>query len=276
MLKRRQLIELHDMDWWPDLIREAEVEVLNLANRYTGFARALLPAFSSALRETGARTVLDLCSGAGGPVTLLLEELARPGREQEGEGERVLPHVILTDLYPNVDPWRKLVERWPGLLRFVDRPVDATDIPADLEGDLVTVVNALHHFPPEMVEGMITEVVRRGSALFIAEAFPRDPLRATAYWPALVLAAAVNPFVCDRRRMGKALATFVVPVVMVAGVWDWVVSVLRIHRPEDLVEMGRAIAPHYDWSHGEAAFPPWGRAIFVFGRPRELRCSRSD
>jgi hypothetical protein len=184
--------------------------------------------------------------------------------------------VILTDLYPNVGPWRKLVQRRPDLLGFVDRPVDATDIPADLGGDLVTVVNALHHFPPEMVEGMITEVVRRGSALFIAEAFPRDPLRATAYWPALTLAAAVNPFVCDRRRLGKALATFVVPVVMVAGVWDWVVSVLRIHRPEDLVEMGRSIAPHYHWSHGEAAFPPWGRAVFVFGRPREPRASRTS
>jgi hypothetical protein len=256
-LRRRQLFEIHEMPWCPDLYREASVEVLNLANKWSGFARALAPAFAEALGES--RTVLDLCSGAGGPVTLMLGELEALGRQ--------LPLVMLSDLFPNVDSWQRLCERWPGNLDFVSHPVDATAIPAELEGDMVTVVNALHHFPPEIVGRLIAEVAGRGSTLFVAEAFPRSVLRASAYIPWLLAAAAANPFIAAERRLGKALISFGVPLIPIGGGWDWLASTIRIHQPEELVELGRAAAPHYTWSHGETPFPPWGRATFVVGRP---------
>ena len=243
-------------------MREASVEVLNLANRYAGFARALAPPFAGALRESRAANVLDLCSGAGGPVTLLLDCL--------DEIDEPLPSVTLSDLYPNIGTWRRIVEQWPERVDFVDRPVDATHIPADLEGDMVTVVNALHHFPPKVVEELFREVTQRGSSIFIAEAFARSFGRASAYIPALITAAAVNPFVCERRRFGKLLITFAFPVFMLTGGWDWAVSTMRIYQPDELIAIGRRIAPHYRWTEGEEPFWPWGRAVYVFGRPEAV------
>ena len=168
------------------------------------------------------------------------------------------------------------MDRWPEHVDFVEGSVDATDIPSDIDGDMVTVVTALHHFPPSMVEGIISEVARRGSSLFVAEGFPRDLLRASAYIPALVAGASVNPFVCERRRVGKMLITYAFPVLAATGMWDWLVSALRVYQPDELIEMGRRVAPGYRWTKGEASIMTWGRATYVFGRPRETESARSE
>ncbi|MBI4705050.1 MAG: hypothetical protein HY744_28420 [Deltaproteobacteria bacterium] len=78
-MKRRQLFEFQDQPWFPDLVREGQVEILSLATRFSGLSAALASAFDRAVQDAGGGPVLDLCSGGGGPVVQLAHELARRG-----------------------------------------------------------------------------------------------------------------------------------------------------------------------------------------------------
>jgi SAM-dependent methyltransferase len=254
-MKRRQLIEFHDEPWYPEPLRELQREVLDRANRTTGFNEAMATPLAEVLRDTGARQVLDLCSGAGGPVALVVASLAARGVEP--------PRVLLSDLFPDVEAWARLRAEHTGWLDFVEYPVDATRIPDDVGGELLTVVNALHHFPPIAVRAVLAEAARRRASIFVAEGFPRSVLRATAYLPSLLAAV---PAALHRTR-GRRLAKLVLglTVMPVTGGWDWLASALRIHEPEELIELAREVAPGYRWRHGAVPFPPWGRAVYLAG-----------
>lgn len=254
-MKRYQLFEFHELNWYPDLFREHQVEVLNLANQYTGFTDSLVEVFQSLLDETQPSTVLDLCSGSGGPVVLLLKALQDQGYKP--------PHLLLSDLYPHSDPWEKLRDKDPEWLDFVPESVDATNIEAHIDGDLVTIVNALHHFPTETVEKIIASVVQKGASLFVAEGFPRNLLRASAYLPSLFFALPTSVLQATDRTLARLLLSLsLLPLI---GAWDWFASALRIHEPEELAEIGRSIAPHYEWKTGYTTYRPWGKAIYVTG-----------
>ncbi|MBM4318999.1 MAG: class I SAM-dependent methyltransferase [Deltaproteobacteria bacterium] len=260
-MRRCQLFEFEDLPWFPDPVRAAIVELLGAAHRRTGLGAALVPSFLRVLEASGCRSVLDLCSGAGGPVTLLLEALQAEGRP--------LPRVLLSDLYPRLEPWTMLKQRWGAQLDFVPRPVDATALPGELldgpDGKLVTVVSALHHFPEEMVRALLGELAVHGAAIYVAECFPRSLLRASAYLPALLSELAVGSQ--QLRRAGPLRALLYHPLALLGGLWDYFASILRIHEGEELLQLARRIAPHYSWGHGLAPFPPWGRALYFWGIP---------
>lgn len=253
-MRRRQLIELHDLPWYPDLLREAQVEILDQANHFVGLAKVLADPFSALLDETGAEAVLDLCSGAGGPVIQLGQELEARGRPA--------PRVILSDLYPKLDAWQDLSEahRW---VDFSAAPVDATALPDELEGQVVTIINGLHHFPLEQVQKIFGSVIERGASIFVGEGFPRSVLRATAYLPSLALALPTALARTQRRRGAKFAASLT--VLPPLGLWDWLVSALRIHEPAELAALGRAMAPDYRWTQGELRLALWGRAGYLSG-----------
>ena len=249
----------YDEPWFPDVLREGLVEVLSLANKSSGFCDALAPVFARLIDDMNANTVLDLCSGAGGPIEGLLQTLTAQGHE--------LPQVLLSDLYPKVEVWKRIEKKWGGKLSFVEHPVDATTIDDELRAEVVTVINALHHFPLELVRAMFAEVVRRNSAIFVGEAFGRSLYRGTAYWGPLVLGAARNPFVCERNRLLKAALFGPFPLMAPIGLWDWFASVVRIHEPDELVALGQEVGPHYSWEKGAVPFGSWGQATYVCGVP---------
>jgi hypothetical protein len=78
------------------------------------------------------------------------------------------PSFLLTDLQPHPAAWSRLRESRPGVVDFVAEPVDATRIPADLaRGRARVIVNALHHFEPDvagaMLRGTPAGAARRGT-----------------------------------------------------------------------------------------------------------------
>ena len=91
-MRRLHLFEIHDQDWCPRMIRDAETDYLQFVIAKTKPYAAMLPILVSALQRTGTRQVLDLCSGAGGPWQWLHPALAAKGLNVS---------VLLTDKYPN-------------------------------------------------------------------------------------------------------------------------------------------------------------------------------
>lgn len=67
---------IHDQEWLPRTIRDAETEYLQFVIAKMKPYAAMVPVLAAALRRTGARQVLDLASGAGGPWFWLQPALA--------------------------------------------------------------------------------------------------------------------------------------------------------------------------------------------------------
>src|SRR5262249_61304325 len=71
-VKRRHLVELEDLPWWPRVFRDAATDYLVAAIRPARVYDRLAPRLAGAVKRSGARPITDLCSGGGGAGPRLL------------------------------------------------------------------------------------------------------------------------------------------------------------------------------------------------------------
>src|SRR6185503_1565927 len=151
---RRHLVELHDLPWCPPSLRDALTDFLafslNLARAYDPAG----PLLRRAVRRAGARRIVDLCSGAGGPWGRLAKDVGVP--------------VLLTDLYPHRG------RRVAGQLPFHPEPVDARAVPETLDG-FRTIFTAFHHFRPAEARAILADAVQQRQGIAVFEAARRAP-----------------------------------------------------------------------------------------------------
>lgn len=238
-MKRRQLVELEDLPWWPPVFRDAATDYLVTALRHARTYRGLVPRLAAALERVGATRVVDLCSGGGGPWADLLPALRAAGADVS---------LCLTDKYPNTHALGRLAAAVPGV-RFEAGPVGATDVPPHLAG-FRTMFTAFHHFGPSEARAILAAAVRDRQGIAVAEATSRTPaalalmlLVPLAVW---VLTPAIRPF-----RWSRLFWTYLVPVVPFAVMFDGVVSCLRIYTPGEMLALAReAGGESYDWEAG--------------------------
>lgn len=234
VVKRRHLVELEDLPWWPRVFRDAATDYLVAAIRHAKVYHGFVPRLADALRRTGAARITDLCSGGGGPWPDLLPALRAAGVD--------VP-VCLTDKYPNAAALRRVAGA-----TVEEESVSATDVPARLAG-FRTVFTAFHHFRPADARAILAAAVRDGQGIFIAEAAPRRPaalaVQALVPLAVLVLTPTVRPF-----RWSRLFWTYLVPVLPLAILFDGVVSCLRAYTPDELLAMGREAGGGYEWEAG--------------------------
>lgn len=158
-MKRVHLFEIHDQDWCPHAIRDAETDYLQFVIAKTKPYAAILSILTDALQRTGTRQVIDLCSGAGGPWHWLHPVLAERG---------VKVSVCLTDKYPNVDALGQSSRLTDQAVRYHPQPVDATRVPDEL-GGFRTMFSAFHHFRPEQARTVLADAVRKRECIAVFE-----------------------------------------------------------------------------------------------------------
>lgn len=256
---RVHAFEFNERPECPRFLRDAIVEALGTGLRWGRIYDGVGPVFAEFCARAGADEVLDLCSGSGEPVSILLEALSR---------SRVAPpRFLVSDLFPNVPSLRQVAARHPGLIEVVERPVDATDVPADVDRRARTVISAFHHFPPALARRILADCVAKRRAVFLLEALTGDLRGLLAILPAMTAGMLATPLLTRRDRLKKALATYVVPVVPLTGLWDAVVSDLRTYRADELRAMVEPLGGGYTWERREVPFAPFGRASCFFGVP---------
>ena len=260
-LPRVQAFEFNDTAGVPAFMRDTVVESLSRALRWGHVLHDLVPPFARFLRESGATEVLDLCAGAAGPATILAAEMHRSGERP--------PRFVMTDLFPQVDAWEAARAEDPDAIDFVREPVDATRIPHDLaDGKARVIINALHHFPPDLARGMLEDAVRGSRGIFVSEAFERNPLGFVSMWPAGLAALFANPLLTKKDRLAKAVMTYLTPITAGISLWDGVVSALRIYSRRDLFEMVEPFGDSFRWEYGRYDFKPLGRGMYFYGVPK--------
>ncbi|MDX2086973.1 MAG: hypothetical protein SFX73_03935 [Kofleriaceae bacterium] len=263
-MQRVHLVELEDLAWVPRAVRDGATDVLDYLFARVHFYRPLVDVFTKALAATGARTVVDLCSGGGGGALYLAHVLRERGQTDV--------RFVLTDLHPN-EAARERIGSEQGLA-YHPTPVDAMAVPAELRG-LRTMFSALHHFRPDQVKALLASAVAARSHVAFFDGGSSPALRRV---PLLLIpvGAMVNatflllvplfvvPFVRPLRA-SRWLLTYLLPLVPILFAWDGTVSALRVYAPEELLEIARSVpgGDSYIWEAGRG-----GQALYLTGRPR--------
>ena len=232
---RLHLFELEDQPWYPTVVRDAATDFLRFALDSGDMYAPAAPLLRDLLDRTGARQIVDLCSGGGGPWMRLLPALGPDVR------------VWLTDLYPNRAGMQRVQEESGGRITFRPEPVDATAVPAHLTG-VRTLFTALHHFRPDEARAVLADAVRRQQPIAAFE-FTERSLRGlllTAASPLLVWASTprIRPL-----RPARLLWTYLIPLVPLTVLVDGMVSCLRTYSPPELREL-TAEFETYTWETG--------------------------
>jgi hypothetical protein len=258
-MKRRQLVELEDLAWWPRTFRDGATDYLAASMRVAKAHAVVAPTLAAALARAGATRVVDLCSGGGGPWPGLL-----PALRDQGVDVR----VRLTDRFPNVAALRAAAAATPGL-EVETAPVDARDVPATLAG-FRTIFTAFHHFEPRDAQAILASAVRAGEGIAVIEGASRTPaglaVMAAAPLGVWLLTPIIRPF-----RWSRLFWTYLAPVLPAAILFDGVVSALRTYSPDEMrtLAVGVPGGDTYDWDAG--LLQPRGAPIgvpYLIGVPR--------
>jgi hypothetical protein len=265
-MRRLHLFELEDFDWVPRAIRDGGTDLLDHGFDRMGFYDGVAPQLLAALETTGARRIVDLCSGGGGGTLQMRRKVRAAGNQVE---------VLFSDRNPNEAGIARVHALGDPATRYRAEPVDAMRGGGELEG-MRTMSGALHHFTPEAVRGLIAGIVaqRAPLAFFDVAASPAirklpivlAPLAMSVnmlmlFIGSLLLVPLVRPF-----RWSRLFFTYVVPAIPLLVAWDGTVSALRAYTPDELLELARSVpgAEGYRWQAGVA-----GKALYLVGTPSD-------
>jgi hypothetical protein len=240
-MRRIQFIELHEQPWFPRFLRDDITDTMQCALNFSAVYASIAPLFQTTLKSMGASSVVDLCSGAGGPWLDLARRLRR---------EIAGFHVSLTDKFPNVAAFENVHEQADVSISFCEQPVDARQVPANLAG-FRTMFSAFHHFAPAEARAIIRDTVAARQGIGIFEITRRTLPAIAAMIPWSLSPILFTPFVRPF-RWSRLLFTYLVPVIPFVLLFDGIVSCLRTYRPSELSELVDGIGgTNYRWQAGE-------------------------
>jgi len=259
-MRRVQFIELHEQPWFPSSVRDEITDALQFGFNLLKAYEPIAPLLQSALDCTRSRSIVDLCSGGGGPWFDLSRML---------QGDPTSLQIWLTDKFPNLSAVENVTAASENHITFYPGSVEAMKVPAELQG-FRTMFTSFHHFSPEEARAILQNAVDAGEGIGIFEITRRAPSTI-----GLTLAWAVMLFVCTPWirpfRWSRLLWTYLVPIIPLVLLFDGVVSCLRTYRPRELREIVEKLAANeYQWEIGEHSTgkPP---ITYLIGCPRGIQ-----
>lgn len=252
-LPRLQLVELMDLDWFPRWLRRWETDFILLSWRQFAPKKEIVRQLASLVASSPSRTIVDLCSGSGGLVTAIFEEV-----RQQSNTELAL---MLTDAFPN--PEAQLGDG----ITYEPEPVDASAIDRRLTG-VRTMFAGLHHFPPQAARQVLLDAKRSRQPIAVYELTPRSLwclilVVFNAMLGTLLFTPFVRPF-----SWGRLVFTYLLPLLPFAILFDGLVSVLRTYTPEEMLELAETDRDRsYEWRSGRIRRFPTS-VVYLLGRPR--------
>ena len=219
---RIHLFEFEDQKWFPDFLRNYMTDFLQYLSNKAKIYKPIVPIIKKGLNKSGTNQIIDLGSGGGGGLIWLNSELKKdiPGLK-----------IVLTDYYPNISAFR-LTKKKAINFEFIDKPIDARNVPKELNG-LRTQFLSLHHFKPKDAKLILQNAIDTDSSIAIFEAQERSvpSILAMLFSPISVLL--VTPFIRPF-KFGRIIFTYLIPVVPLFVLWDGIVSSLRTYSVSEM------------------------------------------
>jgi hypothetical protein len=243
-MKRIHFIEIGDQPWCPRAIRRGVTDYCQFVTEMSGYFHPVAPLLAAALRKTGARRVLDLGSGAGGPWLGLLPLL---------RGMGVDVPVCLSDHDPNLKALERARRLSGGAITYHPKPVDATQVPAELTG-FRTMFLAFHHLRPDQARAALADAAAKGQPIAVFDGARPSlwllPLLLATPLRVLLATPFIRPF-----RWSRLFWTYLVPALPLVLLFDQVVSLLRMYSVPELRDLVAGL-DQYHWDAGTVRAKP--------------------
>ncbi len=239
-MRRIQLLELHEQSWFPSSLRDEVTDALQFGLNALRAYAPIAPLLQTAFDATQSRSIVDLCSGGGGPWLHLCRKL---------HGHLEPFYIFLTDKYPNLAAFELVGAASGNRVAFHRDSVDPRNVPRELTG-FRTMFSSFHHFPRDQARVILQNAVDAGQGIGIFEITKRAPSAIALMFPwaftALLFAPLIRPF-----RWSRLFWTYVIPLIPFVLLFDGVVSCLRTYTPEELREIVEKLAAiEYQWKVG--------------------------
>lgn len=257
-MRRVHLFEFEDQKWFPNFLRDYGTDFLQFLSNKAKIYKPIIPIIKKGLEKSNTNRIIDLGSGGGGGLIWLNSELKKEIPNLE---------IILTDLFPNVSAFRFTKKNADNFM-FIDKPVDARNVPQELKG-LRTQFLSLHHFKPRDAQQILQNAVDSESSIAIFEAQERSvpSIIAMIFSPISVLLTTpfIRPF-----NLGRIIFTYLIPIVPLFVLWDGIVSCFRTYSIKEMNELVENLdgAENYDWEINKVKSGP-GVVLYLLGTKNE-------
>jgi SAM-dependent methyltransferase len=259
-MRRIQFIELHEQPWFPSTLRNEITDALQCGSEILKAYASISSLLQRALDATRSRSIVDVCSGSGGPWLELSQKL---------RGDPAAYSILLTDKFPNVAAFESIKAASANGIDFHRSSVDATKVPAELDG-FRTMFSSFHHFPPAQARAILQNAVdaKQGIAIFEVTSRSASAVGMMFLWflTPFLFTPSIRPF-----RWSRLLYTYVLPIIPLVLLFDGLVSCLRTYQTRELRELIDGLAPSdYRWEIGEQSGTLRGLPItYLIGYPRQ-------
>jgi hypothetical protein len=255
---RLHLFEFEDQKWFPAFLRNYGTDFLQFLSNKTKLYRPIIPVIKKGLQESKTYQIIDLGSGGGGGLIWLNSELKKD-----------IPNlkIILTDFYPNI-PAFEFTKKKADNFEFVNKPIDARNVPKELKG-LRTQFLSFHHFKPKDAKLILQNAIDTNNSIAIFEGQERSipSILAMIFSPISVLLTTpfIRPF-----RFGRIIFTYLIPIVPVFVLWDGIVSSLRTYSLQEMNGLVGSLngKENYDWEINKVKSGP-GVILYLLGTKKQ-------
>ncbi len=250
-MKRIQLFEFEDFKWFPSWLRTCMTNLLVVLNKMMGISEVLADLISDILVKENIDQIVDLGSGSGGSMPLVLDEIHKNERLEKVK-------LVMSDLYPNQEVIAKFNTGDNDKISYHETPVDATNI-ADAPDGLKTMINSFHHMPPDAARKILESAQSNGQPLLIYE-MAENKMSVLVWWILLPIGLLIlmimtwfmTPFVRPL-TWKQLLFTYLIPIIPICYAWDGQASMPRMYAMKDYdILLDGLHSEDYQWEKGIA------------------------
>jgi hypothetical protein len=256
---RLHLFEFEDQSWFPNVIRTGGTDYLRYLLVVTEVYKPCIRLLNEVLSKTGETKLVDLCSGGGGYIEQLYQEVGKISTHDVS--------FTLTDKFPNIKAYQHLQNITNGKIAFDTRSIDAANVPGDLKG-IRTMFSAIHHFRPGQVESILQNAAANNAPIAIFDGGDKSifgiigiliihPLAFLLFTPFF------KPF-----KFSRLFFTYIIPLIPLYTIWDGCVSIMRLYKPNELLKIAKGTSPRtYKWVAGKTKSRFGLHASYLIGTP---------
>ncbi len=206
------------------------------------------------LQKSKTHQIVDLGSGGGGGLIWLNSWLKKNYPNLR---------IILSNYYPNI-PAFIYTEKQADNFEYIEKPIDARDVPPDLKG-LKTLFLTLHHFKPEDAKNILQNAIRSNSSIAVFEAQESSFKSIIAMLLSPLSVIFTIPFIRPF-KIGRIIFTYLIPIVPLFVLWDGVVSCLRTYSVKEMNDLITNVTgkEDYDWEIDKIKSGP-GSILYLLG-----------
>jgi hypothetical protein len=259
MKKRWNLFEFEDLEWFPNFLREGGTDYLRYFLNASSFYNSTIPIISETLGKVNESRILDLCSGGGGSIEKIYNNL------QSYENKQI--SITLTDKFPNLNAYEHINQKQKNI-DYINYSVDACNVPSNLKG-VRTMFSAQHHFPPNLLKSILKNAVDSKVAICFFDGGDKNifTILGIIFFHPLAFFFCTpffKPF-----KISRLFFTYIVPLIPLYTIWDGCVSILRLYSPEQLLILAQEVENEdYIWNTGKVKNKFGMSVTFIQGYPK--------